>query len=565
MANENINQIFVANPITSNTGTDLMYFGQSPYGAGNDAAMTFANFSAQFGAPYTPAALTKVDDSNVTINLGGSPTNALLHAVSLTLGWTGQLGLIRGGTNASLTASNGGIVYSTATAMAILAGTATANRVLLSGSSTTPAWSTATYPATTTANQLLYSSSNNTVAGLTVLNNAIMTSNGSGAISWGQNIPFQVVVVSGGTGNASFTPFSVICGGTTSTGNLQSVSGLGTSGQVLTSNGAGALPTWQGGGGSTVWSPGSGTNSGVGGDGSAAASGNFSLAYGDTSCNAQGDNSFAFGTGASTGPSSVYSLAFGSNAAANGTGGNLCFGSGATSNGFNSLVFGPACLVQSSSGYNISFGSSCTVAGSSTFSFVMGDTCTVGTGSSNCFVFGNNSSVAAGTANSFAIGNNAVSNNLGSVVWGDGAVTPNQDTGVNQWVQTFTGGYKWYIDTIGPLLPLQIDTSGNVVTSLGQADISYTILTPSTGDTITLNTSNKTTILNPAGTLATLTINMPTSPRKGQLQTVSTSQTITALTVSGNGNSIVGQPTTLVASHDFTMIFDDNAATWYPG
>ncbi len=45
---QNINQIFVANPITSNAGTDLMYFGQSPYGAGNDAAMTYTNFSAQF-------------------------------------------------------------------------------------------------------------------------------------------------------------------------------------------------------------------------------------------------------------------------------------------------------------------------------------------------------------------------------------------------------------------------------------------------------------------------------------------------------------------------------------
>jgi hypothetical protein len=44
----NINQVFMANPITVNASTDLMYFGQSPYGAGNDAAMTFANFQAQF-------------------------------------------------------------------------------------------------------------------------------------------------------------------------------------------------------------------------------------------------------------------------------------------------------------------------------------------------------------------------------------------------------------------------------------------------------------------------------------------------------------------------------------
>jgi hypothetical protein len=39
----------------------------------------------------TPAALTEVDDINVTLTLGGSPNTALLQAVSLTLGWTGTL------------------------------------------------------------------------------------------------------------------------------------------------------------------------------------------------------------------------------------------------------------------------------------------------------------------------------------------------------------------------------------------------------------------------------------------------------------------------------------------
>lgn len=52
-------------------------------------------------------------------------------------------------------------------------------------------------------------------------------------------------VANGGTGDTSFTAYSVICGGTTTTGALQNVSGVGTSGQVLTSNGASALPTWQ--------------------------------------------------------------------------------------------------------------------------------------------------------------------------------------------------------------------------------------------------------------------------------------------------------------------------------
>ena len=52
-------------------------------------------------------------------------------------------------------------------------------------------------------------------------------------------------VSSGGTGVASATAYSVLCGGTTSTGAFQSISGVGSSGEVLTSNGAGTLPTWQ--------------------------------------------------------------------------------------------------------------------------------------------------------------------------------------------------------------------------------------------------------------------------------------------------------------------------------
>jgi hypothetical protein len=54
-----------------------------------------------------------------------------------------------------------------------------------------------------------------------------------------------LVVSNGGTGRASSTAYAVICGGTTSTAAQQSIASVGTSGQVLTSNGAGALPTFQ--------------------------------------------------------------------------------------------------------------------------------------------------------------------------------------------------------------------------------------------------------------------------------------------------------------------------------
>lgn len=47
------------------------------------------------------SALTKVDDTNVTLTLGGSPLTALLSGVSLTLGWNAQLSVARGGTGQS--------------------------------------------------------------------------------------------------------------------------------------------------------------------------------------------------------------------------------------------------------------------------------------------------------------------------------------------------------------------------------------------------------------------------------------------------------------------------------
>jgi hypothetical protein len=52
-------------------------------------------------------------------------------------------------------------------------------------------------------------------------------------------------VAAGGTGATSATAYAVQCGGTTSTGAHQSIASVGTTGQVLTSNGAGALPTFQ--------------------------------------------------------------------------------------------------------------------------------------------------------------------------------------------------------------------------------------------------------------------------------------------------------------------------------
>ena len=82
----------------------------------------------------------------------------------------------------------------------------------------------------------------------------LSTSGAGNAVTVDLDTP--VSVTDGGSGRSSATTFSVICGGTVATGAHQSVASVGTAAQVLTSNGAGALPTFQdagGGGGGGVW------------------------------------------------------------------------------------------------------------------------------------------------------------------------------------------------------------------------------------------------------------------------------------------------------------------------
>lgn len=79
---------------------------------------------------------------------------------------------------------------------------------------------------------------------LTVPTNGTNISWATGAGSLQANLTGQVAVTNGGTGVASTLAYGVVCGGTVATGPLQSVASLGTTRQVLTSQGPGVLPTW---------------------------------------------------------------------------------------------------------------------------------------------------------------------------------------------------------------------------------------------------------------------------------------------------------------------------------
>lgn len=188
---------------------------------GAGALPTFQSGSSALGQAFTAN-----NDTNVTATLGGAPTTAVLSAMSFTLGWTGQLALTRGGTAASLTASNGGIVYSGASALAILAGTATANQILVSGSSSAPSWSTSSYPASSAAGTVLASLTANTITATAL---PVLGASGTATGKLGLS----------GTTSGTVTVQPQDAAGTY---NFNLPTSAGTSGQPLLSGGGGSSP-----------------------------------------------------------------------------------------------------------------------------------------------------------------------------------------------------------------------------------------------------------------------------------------------------------------------------------
>ncbi|MCL4374509.1 hypothetical protein M1523_01470 [Patescibacteria group bacterium] len=137
-----------ANVTAAGAGELLYSSGTTAYG--HLAAGTSGQILKAAGAASptwnTPGALTKTDDTNVTLTLGGSPTTALVNAASITVGWSGQLAIARGGTNSTATPTAGGVAYGTGTAYAFT-GAGTSGQFLISNGASAPSW-TSTVPAT---------------------------------------------------------------------------------------------------------------------------------------------------------------------------------------------------------------------------------------------------------------------------------------------------------------------------------------------------------------------------------------------------------------------------------
>lgn len=92
----------------------------------------------------------------------------------------------------------------------------------------------------------------------------------------------------------------------------------------------------------------------------------------------------------------------------------------------------------------------------------------------------------------------------------------------------------------------------------------YDYQTPTTGFSYTFAAGVQTLVMNPAGTLATGTITFPSAPADGMTIRFSSSQIITALTLTpGSGQSIVAAITSLVLGGSAQYIYRATNTTWY--
>jgi hypothetical protein len=162
------------------------------------------------------AALTKVDDTNVTLTLGGTPATSLLTATSLTLGWSGQLAVSRGGTGVS-----------TATANTVFAGpttgvaTAPSFRALVAADIPTLPYNPAAAPVTKTADFSVAAGEVwliNNKSGSTCTVTLPAAASNSGRVLYFQNYQNQTLV----SASSNVVP---LAGGAATTAILQAVAG----------------------------------------------------------------------------------------------------------------------------------------------------------------------------------------------------------------------------------------------------------------------------------------------------------------------------------------------------
>lgn len=115
-------------------------------------------------------------------------------------------------------------------------------------------------------------------------------------------------------------------------------------------------------------------------------------------------------------------------------------------------------------------------------------------------------------------------------------------------------------------LVAESSTNWGVESITGAWDIlnNITYIAPLTGAVVTMPQSSKGRIIDPAGTIATLTVVLPATPVDGHIVTVKVTQQITLLTVNGSGTATVARAAGICPPDTtLTFIYNTAADKWY--
>ena len=101
--------------------------------------------------------------------------------------------------------------------------------------------------------------------------------------------------------------------------------------------------------------------------------------------------------------------------------------------------------------------------------------------------------------------------------------------------------------------------------SVNDGLITQTASPAATAFNISVTVAGTWLIITPVAVYATGTITLPffDDVEGGQIVLVNCSQAVTALTVAGNGASVIGAPTALTANSTFTMRYRADTTAWY--
>jgi hypothetical protein len=114
--------------------------------------------------------------------------------------------------------------------------------------------------------------------------------------------------------------------------------------------------------------------------------------------------------------------------------------------------------------------------------------------------------------------------------------------------------------TAGSSVTLTAPSASGTLPISGTETVQY--VTPVTTDSVTIATTTTTLLINPAGTIAALTLVLPAGTN-GRCITMASSQVVTTLTITPNGSdTVLGGLSAFTANGFFTLTFSSTLGKW---